>query len=553
MKFTITYNGKSETFEKKVKLIELTNDDKNIICANVNGRIRELDYDVYYDANVTFLTLADHDAMGIYEKGIRFLFVMASHLVYPGIKFKMTYSVSRSIFAQLISDDGKRSLFVTPSMVQKIEEKMLEIVKADYKFERLIKTNEEASKIYQEFNLPDKNSILEYRPEKTVHFYNCNGYFNYMYGRMVPSTGYLKNFKLRFYAPGILIQYPRSEYDGKIPPFKDEPTFSDTLINAQKWSSLVKLSTVSEINKKIKNNELSVVELINLCENKHNRMLCELGQKIENQIDTIRLICIAGPSSSGKTTFADRLTMELKSRGINPIRVSIDDYYKRREDVPLDDDGNYDFESIEALDVDLFNEDILNLLNGQEVHLPTFSFKENKRTFDRKVMLGPKDPIIIEGIHALNEKMTISIPNYLKFKIYISPQAQINLDNENPISLTDIRLLRRIVRDNQYRGSGAIETLSMWPSVRKGEFKWIYATQEYANYVFDSFLNYELCVLSKHALPLLRKIDPESEYGPDAERLIGLIKYFKPIDEKWIPCSSILKEFIGGSCYRDAK
>lgn len=553
MKFTITYNGKSETFEKKVKLIELTNDDKNIICANVNGRIRELDYDVYYDANVTFLTLADHDAMGIYEKGIRFLFVMASHLVYPGIKFKMTYSVSRSIFAQLISDDGKRSLFVTPSMVQKIEEKMREIVKADHKFERLIKTNEEASKIYQEFNLPDKNSILEYRPEKTVHFYNCNGYFNYMYGRMVPSTGYLKNFKLRFYAPGILIQYPRSEYDGKIPPFKDEPTFSDTLINAQKWSSLVKLSTVSEINKKIKDNELSIVELINLCENKHNRMLCELGQKIEDQIDTIRLICIAGPSSSGKTTFADRLTMELKSRGINPIRVSIDDYYKRREDVPLDDDGNYDFESIEALDVDLFNEDILNLLNGQEVHLPTFSFKENKRTFDRKVILGPKDPIIIEGIHALNEKMTISIPNYLKFKIYISPQAQINLDNENPISLTDIRLLRRIVRDNQYRGSSAIETLSMWPSVRKGEFKWIYATQEYANYVFDSFLSYELCVLSKHALPLLRKIDPESEYGPDAERLISLIKYFKPIDEKWIPCSSILKEFIGGSCYRDAK
>ena len=364
---------------------------------------------------------------------------------------------------------------------------------------------------------------------------------------MVPSTGYLKDSKLRFYAPGILIQYPRSEYDGKIPPFKDEPTFSDTLINAQKWSSLVKLSTVSEINKKIKDNELSVVELINLCENKHNRMLCELGQKIEDQIDTIRLICIAGPSSSGKTTFADRLTMELKSRGINPIRVSIDDYYKRREDVPLDDDGNYDFESIEALDVDLFNEDILNLLNGQEVRLPTFSFKENKRTFDRKVILGPKDPIIIEGIHALNEKMTISIPNYLKFKIYISPQAQINLDNENPISLTDIRLLRRIVRDNQYRGSSAIETLSMWPSVRKGEFKWIYATQEYANYVFDSFLNYELCVLSRHALPLLRKIDPESEYGPDAERLIGLIKYFKPIDEKWIPCSSILKEFIAKS------
>ncbi len=554
MNFKIIINGETLTFEKKVKLIDLTNGNKDIICANVNGRIRELDYDVYYDATVSFLTLKDHDAMGIYEKGIRYLFAMASHLVYPGIKFKMTYSVSRSIYAQLIAKDhNEGKLFVTPKMVGAIEDKMREIVEADYKFERLIKTNEEASELYKDFELFDKEAILKYRPEKTVHFYKCNGYFNYMYGRMVPSTGYLKNFKLLFYAPGVLIQYPRSEYNGEIPPFKDEPTFSDTLINAQKWSSLVHLSSVSEINSRIKDNELSVVDLINLCENKHNRMLCELGQKIEDQIDTIRLICVAGPSSSGKTTFADRLTMELKSRGINPIRISLDDYYKKREDVPLDEDGNYDFETIDALDVELFNENVLDLLNGEEVALPTFSFKMNDRSFDRKVKIGPNDPIIIEGIHALNEAMTISIPKYLKFKIYISPQAQINLDNENPISLSDIRLLRRIVRDNQYRGSDAEETLKMWPSVRKGEFKWIYATQEYANYVFDSFLNYELCVLSKHALPLLRKIDPESEYGPDAERLISLIKYFTPIDEKWIPCSSILKEFIGGSCYRDAK
>lgn len=553
MNFTITYLGKQETFEKKVKLLDLTNGDKDIICAKVNGRIRELDYDVYYDANVSFLTIKDHDAMGIYEKGIRFLFAMATHDVYPGVKFKMTYSVSRSIYCQLISQNSDRKLFVTPQMVKKIEARMREIVENDYRLERLIKTNDEASQIYKQFELYDKDAILKYRPEKTVHFYSCNGYFNYMYGKMVPSTGYLKQFKLLFYAPGILIQYPRSEYDGKIPPFKDEPTFSDTLINAQKWSSLVHLSTISEINENIKDDELSIVNLINLCENKHNRMLCELGQKIEDQISTIRLICIAGPSSSGKTTFADRLTMELKSRGINPIRVSIDDYYKTRENVPLDEDGNYDFESIDALDVDLFNEQILNLLNGETVNLPTFSFKDNMRYFNREVSIGSKDPIIIEGIHALNENMTLSIPKYLKFKIYISPQAQINIDNENPISLSDIRLLRRIVRDNQYRGSSAAETLKMWPSVRKGEFKWIYDTQEYANYVFDSFLNYELCVLAKHALPLLKAIDSDSEYGPDAHRLIGLIKYFKPIDEKWIPCSSILKEFIGGSCYRDAK
>ena len=551
MSFTLKFDGVSRTFEKKVKLLDLTENNKDIICAMVNGRVRELDYDVYYDADVRFLKVDDHDAMGIYERGIRFLFAMATHNLYPDLRFRMSYGVSRSIYARI--DSGDRTKFLTEEMVENIQNEMKRIAKANYSFKRLILKNEEAESVYKKFHLYDKLEILQYRPEKTVHFYDCNGYFNYMYGKMVPSTGYLKDFNLIFYTPGLLIQYPRSETDGQIPVFKDEPVFSESLIKAQDWSNLVKLSTVSEINKKIKDNELSVVELINLCEDKHNKMLCDLGDRIEQNIKTIRLICIAGPSSSGKTTFADRLTVELKSRGINPIRISMDDYYKRREDVPKDEDGNYDFECTDALDLKLFNQNLVSLLNGQVVKLPSFDFKTNARIFNRTIQIGPNDPIIIEGIHALNEQVTASIPKYLKFKIYISPQAQINLDNENPLSLTDIRLLRRIVRDNSYRGSDAAETISMWPLVRKGEFKWIYHTQEDANYVFDSFLNYELCVLKKHAMPLLLAIDRESEYGPDAERLIGLLKYFKDIDEKWIPCNSLLKEFIGGSCYRDAK
>ena len=551
MAFTLNINGVKRSFDKKVELLDLTDGNKDIICATVNGRVRELNYDVYYDADVKFLKINDHDAMGIYERGIRFLFAMATHNLYPGLRFRLTYSVSRTIYAEISDKDTTK--FLTEDMVNDIEKEMHRIVEADYEFKRLIKSNEEAEEIYKKFGLFDKLEILPYRKEKTVHFYDCNGYFNYMYGKMVPSTGYLKEFNLIFYTPGLVIQYPRSENDGKIPVFKDEPVFSDSLIKAQEWSDLVDLSTVSHINKRIKDNELSVVELINLCENRHYRMLCELGQQIENNIKKIRLICIAGPSSSGKTTFADRLTVELKSRGINPVRISMDDYYKRREDVPKDEDGNYDFECQEALDIKLFNQNIVGLLNGQTVALPSFDFKTNDRVFNRKLKIGTHDPIIIEGIHALNEAVTTSIPKYLKFKIYISPQAQINLDNENPLSLTDIRLLRRIVRDNQYRGSDAEETISMWPIVRKGEFKWIYHTQEDANYVFDSFLNYELCVLKKHAMPLLLQIDRESEYGPDAERLINLLKYFKDIDEKWIPSNSLLKEFIGGSCYRDAK
>lgn len=545
MSFTVLCNEIEKKFEKKVKLLDLAGDDISIICALVNGRVRSLDYDLYYDAKVEFLTAKDQKAMGIYERGIRFIFAMAVHNLFKDVRFKLTYSISRAIFAQVTQGN----LEVNKEISQKIEEEMKRIVKEDYKFVRKIVTNKEAYEIYSQFNLLDKAETIQYRPEKTVHLYDCHGYINYLYGKMVPSTKYLEKFKLRFYSGGIVIQYPRYEFNGEIPPFIDEPTFRDTLIHAQKWGQLVDLQSVSSINKHIKNSE--AVELINMCENRHNRMLADLGNEIEKRIDDIRLICVAGPSSSGKTTFADRLTLELLSRGIHPIRISIDNYYKLREDVPLDEDGNYDFETLEALDIKLFNQNLIDLLDGKEVTLPHFSFKQNKRLDGKTLKIGPNDPIIIEGIHALNEKITIDIPKYMKYKIYIAPQAQINIDYENPISLTDIRLIRRIVRDSQYRGADAEETISMWPSVRKGEFKWIYATQEDADFVFDSFLNYEPCVLKKYALPLLNKIDNDGPFGPDAERLIKLLKYFKDVDDKWIPCNSLLKEFLGGSCYRD--
>ncbi len=545
--FNVQFNGKTESFEKKVKIKDLTNNDKNIICALVNGRVRELDYDVYYDATISFLTIKDPEAMGVYERGLRFLFVQAAHNLYPTLRFKLTYSVSRAIFAQVVS--GKTRM-ITLEMTKKIEAEMKRLSEQDYPFHRKIVTNTEALQLYKKFNLPDKAAILAYRPEKTVHFYECDGYLNYMYGKMVPSTGYLSEFKLIQYVNGLLIRYPRSEYDGQIPPFHDEPTFRDTLIHSQEWGNLVNLSSASGINSSIK--ERGEVTLINMCENRHNRMLSILGEEIERKIKDIRLICVAGPSSSGKTTFADRLTVELISRGIDPIRISIDDYYKSREEVPIDEDGNYDFESIDALDIKLFNEHLVDLLHGKSVELPKFSFTENKRKKGIAVKIKQNNPIIIEGIHALNEDMTPAIPKYLKYKIFISPQAQINLDYDNPISLTDIRLIRRFVRDAKYRNTTPEETIAMWPSVRRGEFKWIYKTQEEANFVFDSFLNYELCVMKELAMPSLLKIDKESKYGPDAARLIKLLKYFKPIDTKWIPSNSILKEFIGGSCYREA-
>ena len=264
-----------------------------------------------------------------------------------------------------------------------------------------------------------------------------------------------------------------------------------------------------------------------------------------------RSICIAGPSSSGKTTFSNRLRIELMSRGIKPLKISLDMYYKKRELCPKDEDGNYDFESIYALDLDLFNEHILALINGEEVSLPKFDFETSEITYGEKIKIDAKTPIIIEGIHALNDKLSFAIPKHQKFKIFIAPQFQINIDNDNPISYTDIRLLRRIVRDKRTRGTSAEGTLSMWRSVRRGEFKWIYPYQEGCDFVFNSALTYELCVLKKVALPALREIPSDSPYYIAANRLIKFLKYIKEIDDKWIPCNSLLREFIGGSCFKD--
>ena len=283
----------------------------------------------------------------------------------------------------------------------------------------------------------------------------------------------------------------------------------------------------------------------------HNGMLHELGGMIADDIENIRLICIAGPSSSGKTTFSNRLKIELMSRGINPLRISLDMYYKDRDQIPIDEYGEPDFEHLNSLDVALFNEHMQALIDGEEVELPNYQFGNGRAENGVKTKIDSNTPIIIEGIHALNDELTHTITKHQKFKIFIAPQFQINLDYHNPISYTDIRLLRRIVRDKKYRNASAERTLEMWPSVRRGEFKWIYPFQEGCNYVFNSALTYELCVLKKYALPALQEVKNDSPHYITANRLIKFLKYFKEMDEKWVPCNSLLREFIGGSCFSE--
>ncbi len=548
MSFTVKYNGKTETFEKKVSLLELlgeNNADRKYVAAEVGNCIRELTYDIYYDAEVKFLTLSNSEAAKIYEATLRYVVAMAFARAYPNLHIRFAYNVSRCISIHLL-DPGVNA---NTAMLLKVRHEIDAIIEKDIPLKRIIVSNEEAKKIYEERGFLDKLDILQYRPEKTVHLYACDDYLDYMYSRMLPSTGYLKNFKLRLYAPGFLLQYPRAECGGEIPPFKDAPTFNRVLKESHDWAKTVGSDTVAKINTQIKEN--GPIDYINMCEARHNRMLAELGQMIEDSIDEISLICIAGPSSSGKTTFANRLRIELLSRGIKPIRISIDDYYLRNDDMPLNEEGEPDYESIEALDLALFNQNMVDLINGETVTLPKFDFNLGCRVPGRTLKVGKNEPIIIEGIHALNDQMAPDIPSSKKFKIFIAPQAQINLDDHTPVSLTDLRLIRRVVRDFKFRSSSAEETFSMWPNVRKGEFRWIYDTQEGSDYVYNSMLPYELPVLKKYAMPLLEKIDKESPYYPTAMRLMRMLKFFVDMDDEWVPSNSLIREFIGGSCYAD--
>ena len=411
----------------------------------------------------------------------------------------------------------------------------------------LTMTKQEAMAYYETIGYIDKVKVLKYRTEAEVHMYKCGDYMNYMYSYMLPSTGYLKNYEFKLYTPGFLILYPRAEAGG-IPAFQDERVFRSALREANVWSNTANCDSIDKVNEIIEDGQ--ALEFINMCETRHNDQLTHLGDRIESNIDNIKLICVAGPSSSGKTTFTNRLRIELKTRGFEPLMISMDDYYRTDlAEYPLDEEGNPDFEHIDGLDLDLFDKTLFNLIQGEETMLARFNFKNRERTFVGPVKLKKKQPILIEGIHGLNPKIAPSISDENKFKIYIAPIGQSRIDSHTPISISDMRLIRRMVRDYHTRGFDIDRTIFLWNSVRNGEFKWIYQNQNNADFVFNSELSYELCVMKKHVVPLLEKIGPESTAYNTARRLIKFMKYFDDISDKWVPCNSILREFIGDSIF----
>ena len=546
--FKVIMGEKTFVLDQKTPIKNLISEEDKYkyFAAKVNNRLRELTYELCFDCTVELLDASKNDAIKVYETSLRFLLAMAFNNLYPDYQIRISYNISRSLLVSILTPDD---VIADKKLVNSIKEELDRLVSLDLPFEKATLSKEEAKLHYKKQNQVDKEAILKYRPEKNCHFNICDNYMNYMYGYMVPSTGYIKSYKLFSYDGQIVVQYPRYEYNGEIPPFDDQQTFFKVLKQSHKWAKICNAELVSKMNDHIDKD--TDVDFINMCETLHNDNLAKLGEIIYKDIDNIRLICIAGPSSSGKTTFSNRLRIELMSKGIKPLRISLDMYYKKRELCPKDENGKLDFESIYALDLDLFNEHILALINGEEVALPKFDFETNQITYQEKIKIDRSTPIIIEGIHALNDQLSYAIPKHQKFKIYIAPQFQINIDNHNPISYTDIRLLRRIVRDRASRGTSAEQTLEMWPSVRKGEFKWIYPYQEGCNYVYNSALTYELCIMKKYAMPALQEIKSDSPHYITANRLLKFLKYFKEMDETWVPCNSLLREFIGGSCFTD--
>ncbi len=544
--FTIKINEVDYTYEEKITLNDLAKKfAPNAIIAKVNNRLRELNYYINYNCCVEFLDLTSFDAVSVYETSLRYLIIMALERLYPGIKVYFGQCVSRSISCTIQKDNLK----VNSNFLNQLENEMDKLIGMNLPITRTTIPKDEAIKIYQEKGYFDKVDILKYREEDEVNIYTCDGYMNYMFGYMVPSTGLLNKYKLRLYHPGFNIQFPRAECNGEIPEYEESYAFGKELQDALDWSTMIKGNTIPKLNKYA--SEKSIVDLVNLCETKHNNMLADLGEIIQKKKDEIRLICIAGPSSSGKTTFSQRLRIELLSRGLKPVKISMDDYYKFKTDCPKDENGEYDLEHVDALDVELFNNHLLQLIEGEEVNLPAFDFTSGKRIKGEAMKIDSDSIIIIEGIHALNEQVTASIPKHQKFKIYISPSTQINIDNHNPISSTEIRLLRRIVRDAKYRKTSPSDTISMWASVRRGEFRWIYPNQEEADFVFNTELTYEIGVMKKYALSALMSIGRNDEYFVQANKLVKFLKYVSDIDDRYVPCNSILREFIGGSCFYD--
>ncbi len=526
------------------QLAELVPESKGAVVARVNNDTMGFQFPLTEDCRVEFLHTDSEDGMRAYRAGLVFLFVRAALDVIPGATIHVKHALSNGLYGEI-----DHSHPVIEKDIRAIEERMHALVEEDIPFERRVMPIEEAKKIYAEQGFKDKLNLLKQNTENEVILYNFGWFHDSLRTMLVPSSGYLKHFKLRYYLPGFILEYPRRANPTQIKEYVEQGKLFNVFFKTEQWQDNISINTVPELNDCIRQGEFG--DLVRISEAHHENQIRDIAEQISRERDRLRIILIAGPSSSGKTTFAHRLTVQLRVHGLWPVAIGLDDYFVDRHLTPLDEDGNADFEALEAIDIDLFNEHLSKLIQGEEVHIPTFHFPTGTRQWNgKKLKVRGDQPIIIEGIHGLNDKLTMSIPKGRKFKIYISALTNLNLDFHTRISTTDVRMLRRMIRDNQFRGHDARATIERWPSVTRGEQRHIFPFQEDADVMFNSTLIYELAVLKPLAEELLEDITPAELQYSEARRMLRFLRDFVTAED-WssIPCNSILQEFIGGSCF----
>ncbi len=515
-----------------------------ILGAMVNNQLKELDYEVYTPKTLRYIDITHPAGMRMYQRSLFFLLQKAVHDIIPGAKVRIEHSVSKGFYCEL---DGYETPIELP-LVFNICDRMRELVAADLPFRRDKVLSADAIQLFKQQGYHDKAKLFETRPTLYTSIYYLSDMADHFFGSLVPSTGYLDVFDLVKYYDGMLLRIPKRFFPGEVEDLVIQNKMFEIFQEYKDWVNIIGVSSVGAVNQEIANEGAS--ELIKISEALHEKKIAHIADRIYQRGNQVRLVLISGPSSSGKTTFSKRLSIQLKVNGMKPYTISLDNYFVDREKTPRDENGNYDFEALGALDVEYFNNNLLNLLNGERVEIPKFSFEQGKRFFDGTTLqIEPNGIIIIEGIHALNPQLTHLIPNSSKFKIYVSALTSLSFDGLNRIPTTDNRLIRRIVRDYRYRGYSAFETISRWESVRRGEDRNIFPFQEEADEMFNSALLYEFSVLRRFAEPILQEVPPTCYEFDEAQRLLKFLSYFTPISEKEVPPTSIIREFLGGSTF----
>ena len=514
-----------------------------VLLANVDGKDEELTFLLHRDCSVRLLDMRTYSANLVYQHSLSLIYLKAVMDVLGDMAVEIENSLNKGLYTEIKTPEP-----ITAEQIAAVEGRMHELVEADLPIVREVYTREEAVEIWGAYNYPEKSRLLEHAPDvETAKFYTLEGYRNFFYGLMTPSTGYIEHFELRKYRRGVLLRFPHPSHPDRIPEFEDDKKLYAAFGEANKWHHLLDILYLEDLNEKIRSGQAK--DLILLSEALHEKKVAEIADRITKE--KRRIILIAGPSSSGKTTFARRLCVQLRVNGLQPLYMGTDDYFVERCDTPLGEDGKPNYENLDALDIDLFNDNMNRLLAGEKVDLPEFDFMDGKKKFGRRITsIRSSQPIVIEGIHALNDTLTEKIPEDQKFRIYISPLTQLNIDVHNRVPTTDARMLRRIVRDYKFRGHSAEQTIALWPKVRSGEDVNIFPYNGRADVLFNSALVYELSVLKKYAQPLLEAVKPEAEVYSEAVRMLKFIRFFDVIEnEKDIPNNSIMREFIGGSVF----